>query len=1041
MFLRILGSVDVSVDGQWRRAGPAKQAAILAALAMTPNRSVPQSALVLRAWGADPPSSSRSALYSYVARLRRLLAPVPGAAIDRGVGGGYRLDISEDSVDLFVMRGLAEDAARLHDSGDIDAAIDHWRRAVGLWRDRPLAHIETAWADRVRSALTREHVSHLQRLYSAELDAGGHNAVIAELTEAVLAHPQEEGLVAELMRAMFLSGRQSDALGLYSETASRLRREYGLEPGPVLRQMHRKILRHDPTLQPKTGAATGLPSTQQIPSAPRLVGRSEEMRRLDELFAAGRDGAVELVLITGEAGLGKTTLALNWAHCVADEFPDGQLFGDLRGGQPAVSGADVLTGLLSSLGVPGRSVPTEFNDRVALYRSRTANRRLLVVLDNVVDPADVRALTPTGAGSLVLVTSRQSLSGLVALQDAHRVSLDPMPTDEAMRLLTALMGAGRVSAEPEAAEALVELCAGSPLALRIAAADVAQGDAIGDYVAAMRPPEPVTADTVTPAVIDHAFERLDPRAQLVFRCCGAAPGPTAAPGGVAAMAGLSAADTTSTLDVLQSRGWITTTPSGDVEVHSALKERLVDHDDGTTDRMHRLFDWCIHSARFAAEVISSGGLQLAAPPRAADLELPQLTTTEQAMAWFRSQEQNLTAVIHRAAAAGHPAAWLLIDGMRLYLERSTQLPMRTELLELGVEAAEAAGDRVATVVLRTALARRIKVQGDPATAEGLWVAALADAETDELRSTIELDLAELYYRAGRLDEARERSESALSIPDPSDRQRMIGMNVLASIQRERGRVADSRRMLEELVDSLEGPKLTPALWNLAVTCREMGDLIPATGYAERALRYAVMHHASQSYVLDVLARIHIERGNVAEARARAIESYEHIHGRAAELYVPRAMVTLAWCTGDAEEARALATMAARYARQTSLAQVETDAHLVNAHARLATGRTAEAMVSAAESLRLSAHYGYRALSARSHFIRGRIHREMGDLERALRDVSTAEAEFTACGDRVGLARATHLRAVMTGDTELAEESNQTLTECGAARVRTPEEDR
>ena len=1035
MFLRILGSVEVLVEKRWCRAGPAKQAAILAALAVSPRRSVPQSALILRAWGSEPPPSSRSALYSYVARLRRLIATVPDASIQRGAGNGYRLEVDDGAIDLFVMRDLAAKASSLHDIGDIGGAVDCWRRAVALWRDRPLAHIETAWADRVRAALTREHVANLRNLYAAELDAGGHGAVIGELTEAVVAYPREEPLIAELMRAVFLSGRQADALALYSETVARLRDEFGVEPSARLRRMQRRILRQDPNLQPESALSSPSPSPM-MPTAAHPTGRDGPMRELDALFADSRDDTVQIVLVTGEAGVGKTTLALNWAHRIVDDFPDGRLFEHLHGDRSVDTTSDVLARLLTALGVTGPSIPADVDDRLALYRSRTANRRLLLVLDDVADPDVVRTLTPTGAGSLVVVTSRHALSGLLALQDARRVTVPGLSRADSMGLLAALLGE-RATAEPTAADRLVTVCAGFPLALELACAGLDDDERLCDYVDALgfRHDDPVRA------VFDHVFSRLDERARTVFGCLGSVPGSSAPGRAVACMAAMDSADADVALRTLEEARLIVKTAPDSYAVRGRLCDYAAEWFDEleTSDAQSRLFDWYVHSARRASEAISAGGLQLPAPAVTAGVDVPTFSSGEAAITWFRNEVDNLVAAIRRAVAVENAAAWLLVDAMRLYLERGMDRPVHSELIELGLKAATTAGEHDATVVLRTTLARRIKFLGDPAGAEKLLLAALADTRRDALRSTIQLDLAELYYRSGRLDEAVRRAEEALAVPDPTDRHRMIGVNVLGSIHRERGDTATSRRLLEQLVDTLTGPKLAPALWNLAVTCRETGDLAAATEHAQRALQYAAAHRMSKSYVLDVLARIHIERGDVVAARAHAVESYEHLQKGTSELYVPRAMVTLAWCTGDAEEADGLASAAARYARETSLAQIETDAHLVGAHARLALKRPGDALTSAETALRLADRYGYRLLHARAVFVRGRIHRNRGDVDRALRDVRSAETEFAACGDRVGKARAVHLGAVMSGDDRLAEKANAVLSECGAARVHTDEE--
>ncbi|GAA4910338.1 DNA-binding SARP family transcriptional activator [Stackebrandtia albiflava] len=413
MHVRLLGNVEVATADGWRRAGPAKQSAVLAVLAVSLNRPVNQRTLLERVWGDAPPPSGYSALYSNLARLRRLIADVPGVSIERG-GDGYRLTAEPEAVDLFRMRSLAEAARRATAEGRHSEAAGLWRAAKACRHGRPLNNVEGGWVDETRRELQREWSSLLHDHFAAELECGRHTEVVAELTEAVLAHPLDERLTAVLMRALYRDGRQSEALEQF-QRISRLTRT-----GPELRDLYRRILQQEPGLR---GAASADPVPRQLPRPPGGTGRDEELRRLSGLHdGESRHGGVPLLIVTGAAGTGKTDLVLRWAADAAVDFPDGQLFHHM--GQTGVSDPqDVLTGFLCALGVAAEEIPRDADERIALYRSTTADRRILVVLDDVADPAMVRPLLPGGPGSLVLVTSRNGLSGLVALNGARRLTL------------------------------------------------------------------------------------------------------------------------------------------------------------------------------------------------------------------------------------------------------------------------------------------------------------------------------------------------------------------------------------------------------------------------------------------------------------------------------------------------------------------------------------------------------------------------------------------------------------------------------------------
>ncbi|HEY2269185.1 MAG TPA: AfsR/SARP family transcriptional regulator, partial [Streptosporangiaceae bacterium] len=418
------------VDGDARMVSGLRRKAVLATLALHSGEVVSVGRLVDAVWGDTAPSTVRNTLQSHVSYLRTLLGN-KNAIVGRPPG--YRLDVGDDGTDVWLAERLLRQGAQAADP--VRGASD-LRAALALWRGRPLADVTgLAWLEEQaeRLELLAERIR--RALSEARLAAGEHRQLTGELEQMAAAHPLDEQVYAQLMTALYRSGRQADALAAYQRLRGTLADELGLVPGQPLRDLETAILRQDSSLDAPALAPAVLvrPAEQPAPEPAQLpppvaafAGRGAELASLDALLPDPEDGAV-ISVIAGTAGVGKTTLAVHWAHRVAAHFPGGQLYVNLRGFDPAGVAADpgqALRGFLDAFAVPPERIPARLEDQVALYRSLLAGRRVLVLLDNARDAEQVRPLLPGSPGCLAIVTSRSHLTGLVAGQGAHPLHLD-----------------------------------------------------------------------------------------------------------------------------------------------------------------------------------------------------------------------------------------------------------------------------------------------------------------------------------------------------------------------------------------------------------------------------------------------------------------------------------------------------------------------------------------------------------------------------------------------------------------------------------------
>ncbi len=552
MEFRLLGPLEVVGGGRDVRLGGTRLPALLATLLLHANQRVGHELLARVLW-TQPPRAVGSNIRTYVAQLRARLVGA-GEAASRLVtsGGGYRLEVRPGELDLAVFDGLVADGQRALERADRDAALDRLRRALDLWRGEPLTGVTGGPQLGVEAARLEERRADVaERWAELALATGRPEEAAVELGRVVPAHPLREQLWIQLMTALYRSGRQAAALAAYREAYRLLDQELGIRPGRPLQQLHQQILAADPALDRPYRRAAALASApprprQLPPDLAAFAGRAEGLAALDALVGrreGDRPGVVTVAVVGGTPGVGKTTLALHWAHRVAHLFPDGQLHANLRG----VRSTDVVRGFLDALGVPAERIPAGPDGPAGLYRSLLADRRVLVVLDDAADAEQVRPLLPGGAGCLVVVTGRYRLSSLVASAGAQPVHLDLPSAAEARDLLARRLGATRVAAEPAAVDEVVARCGRLPLALSIVAARaVAHPDRPLAALAAELRRAHGSLDAFGDAdpavdlrsVFARSYHALGPAAGRLFQALGSRPVPTSSVTEAAGLAGV-----------------------------------------------------------------------------------------------------------------------------------------------------------------------------------------------------------------------------------------------------------------------------------------------------------------------------------------------------------------------------------------------------------------------------------------------------------------------------------------------------------------------
>lgn len=658
----VLGPVRAWRDDEPIVTGAPQQRALLAALLLRGGRTATASELLDAVWGESPPNTALAALRSYAFRLRKVLGPE--ALITDS--GGYALRVGTDALDSAVVERLAAEAEKVR-ATDPGQARELLASALELWHGEPLAGLPGPYAETQRVRLTEWHLGLIETRVDLDLELGAHAETVSELTALSAEHPLRERLRALLMLALYRSGRQAEALGVYADTRRLLAEDLGIDPSPELSELHQRILEADPGLAAPAGTAMGgeIARPAQLPATVSdFTGRADFVRELTEqLTEASRgSGVMAVSAVAGIGGVGKTTLAVHVAHAAREAFPDGQLYIDLQGTDPRPAEPEAVLGaFLRALGVPNPAIPDSLAERAALYRSTVDGRRVLALLDNAYDAAQIRQLLPGTPGCAALVTSRVRM---VDLAGAHLVDLDVMSPEEALQLFTRVVGQERVSSERQAALDVVGACGFLPLAIRIAASRLAARRTWTVSVLARkladhrrRLDELRAGDLAVKATFALGYGHLSPEQARAFRLLSLPEGPDISLSAAAAVLDLDPYETEELLEALVDISLIESAAPARYRFHDLLRlyaRECAERDETPQARcqaLSRLLDFYLSSAACVYELENPGDrvLDHLAPTTHAGLDFGG---REEALEWLFSEAQGLLAAVQQAAAGG-----------------------------------------------------------------------------------------------------------------------------------------------------------------------------------------------------------------------------------------------------------------------------------------------------------------------------------------------------------------------------------------------------
>ncbi|GAB3468689.1 AfsR/SARP family transcriptional regulator [Actinophytocola sediminis] len=649
MRFEVLGPLRMRRGGEVVPVAGTLRRSLLAVLLARANEPVSVDVLLDALWGGQAGEGSVQRLRVHMHRLRAVLDDPERVSFGPD---GYCLRAGPGELDAHEFDALLDEASEFATT-DPPRCVELVRQALDLWRGTPYQGVDVPDLIGESQRLSERRLVAVEDLHTAELRLGRFGEVTGELTELVHRHPLRERLHGLLMTALYQGGRQADAMAAYRRARTILADELGLDPGPELRALESQILRGEP-IQLTAPTAPGLVPAQIPRDATGFVGREGELSQLDTLLAEG-SGKAPIAAVVGTAGVGKTAMTVRWAHRVKDCFPDGQLYVDLRGYGPdhPMSPEDALAAFLRALGVTGANIPQDPTERAARFRSVVDRKRLLILLDNARSAVQVRPLLPGSAGCLVVVTSRDSLGGLVARDGARRVRLGRMPVGEAHRLLTELLGD---PGDSEATARLIEHCARLPLALRIAAerirdhphhlaalvTELADEQARLDLLDSGDDP-----DASVRAVFYSSYRNLAAGTARLFRLFGVHPGHDIDIHSLAALAGDGDPRTTRRhLETLTRAHLVDETADRRYVLHDLLATYAAELTETTdtpatrTAALTRLLDYYVHTAARAVRFVLPSEVE---PADAAGFLAtgPDLSTYDTAIRWLNAERANL----------------------------------------------------------------------------------------------------------------------------------------------------------------------------------------------------------------------------------------------------------------------------------------------------------------------------------------------------------------------------------------------------------------
>jgi DNA-binding SARP family transcriptional activator/tetratricopeptide (TPR) repeat protein/DNA-binding XRE family transcriptional regulator len=1024
----VLGPLSVRHGDRTVEVGALKQRSLLALLALRANGTVRHDEIIDVLWGSEPPESCLGLVHTYVSRLRRSLIAVSKRNADAitSVVGGYRLSLATDQLDLLRFDELVA-MAQAERMDDPVRATDLFDRAMACWRGPVFADLP----ERLRrhpaavAAAGRRRDAALAHADVA-LELGRYDEVVAAIGVLIHDEPLHEGLHARLILGLAGTGEQAAALQVFADIRARLDEDLGVEPGAEIRAAHLRVLRVDRADPPSQHVPAQLPA-----ETPGFVGRAAALVRLDELVA-DVDGRAVTIAVSGSAGVGKTALAVRWAHRVRSRFPDGQLSINLRG--YAVSGPptahDVLVRFLHALGVSPDRVPTDSDDAAGLYRTMLTGKRVLVLLDNAATAEQVRPLLPGSPGSLVLVTSRDRLTGLTARDGAHQLPLDVLAPGESVDLLGRLVGVARTRREAIAAAEMADTCAHLPLALRIAGANLAIRPltTVADYTRELRDRGRMAGLAVAGdesaavrVAFDLSYAKLAPAARRLFRLLGLVPGTDIDAPGAAAMTGATTEEAARLLRVLDHGNLIREHAPGRYTFHDLLREYAADRagfDDEDDDRqaaMVRLFEHYLKSVRANSAVLwqvepaESGGGEQAA------------------IAWLDAERANLVAATLGASGLGlHSYAWRFAEALRSYFANRGHGDDGIAVCTAALAAARGAGDVDAEASVHELLGQ---IYGnlsdyDNAIEHLQWALDLSRSTGNRVVEAAALhNLGRAHSQQGQPAQASSFCEESLLI------YRAIGnrwgeaaaLNYLGIAALLLGRpqtAIDRHTEALELSTRIGHRQIqAAAAQGLGLTHWAVGDLALAEQCYRDALavcrRYGYRH--GEVAMLVCLAETGCDRGTFADATAmvrQAIEQARQLGERRHEVSGLDILATIQLRTGEWSAAATHYEEARRLAKEIRYSFGEASVLAGIGALCRRTGDQAAAIDNGLRALTMIDETGMRLLEARALTEVAHSYLDAGDFTTAAEYAERAMTVTVRAGQRLAQARALHVRALL-----------------------------
>ncbi|MFF7262100.1 BTAD domain-containing putative transcriptional regulator [Streptomyces sp. NPDC008159] len=977
---RVLGPLEVWAGGERVRLGGTIQERVLATLLLDPGRVVPVVRLVEAAWGESPPATAAHQVRKAVADLRRRL-PCGGEVISTD-GPGYRVLTAAARLDLLDFDARIQAAAQAVAAGRSDDACLELQNALGLWQGPVLAGAGGPVVDRAATALEERRLAAVEQLYDLRLGLGASSELVADLRALVDAHPLREKPRGQLMLALYRSGRQADALEEYGKVRELLVEELGVDPGSHLVKLHEGILRESTELAAPQGmhpTPAKVPDERHGPictlpyAVPDFTGRDRELAFLLDRVRAERgpdEHSARVVAIDGMGGMGKTSLAVRSAHELAAEFPDGQLYVDLRGFTPGeqspVSASTALDTLLRALGTPSERIPEDLLGRTATWRASLAGRRMLLLLDNASDATQVLPLLSAPPGCLVLVTSRVRL---VDLDGVEWISLGLMSPEESATLVVRTLGAARVAAEPEAVAELAELCGHLPLALRIATARLRNRprwtvrhllERLRDE--SRRMDELSSGDRSVAATLQLSYLAMEERYRSAFRVLSLHPSATIDAHSAAALLDVGVREAEDILELLLDVHLLQQPDLGQYAFHDLVRSFAQSRSGPTTERtdadaLERLLRYYLTATDVACDVLFPGRTARSSGIPPYQGELPEFLAEKSARLWFGREHQGLLAAVDLADRLGHDrhTGWL-IRNLAFHLNGGGYFEEFRSLGRVAVRAARRLDDLVLLSISLSSLGVACwKLgsfeEGITVAREGRTIAVRLGDRDAEVHSESTLGL--LMSMLGRYNEALPLLERAIRLARElgTPRSEAETQTTLSSLYARWGRYPEAagaaRQALELEPGTADPVNETMALADLAFAQLGMGQYADAEASLNQALEKCddsvpqgdvalvvalsaeVAHRLGNSVVVSGLAeraRTLARSGGTPVRQART----ENILGR---LYTAQ---------GQYSSAMALHAHALKLASAIKFCSEEASAHLGLARAAEGLGDTAAA---------------------------------------------------------------------------------------------------